>query len=45
MTIAYGACLAVSAAIFVYMAQKNYASIDANYWMIVILIPVVIMGY
>lgn len=45
MTIAYGACLVLSAAIFVYMAQKNYSNIDSNYWMIVILVPIVIMGY
>ena len=45
MTIAFGACLVVSAAVFVYMAAKNYSNIDANYWMIVILVPLVIMGY
>ena len=45
MTIAYGACLIVSAAVFVYMAQRNYSSIDTNYWMIVILVPIVILGY
>lgn len=45
MAIAYGACLVASAAVFVYMAQKNYSTIDANYWLIVALVPVVIMGY
>ena len=45
MTIAFGACLAVAAAVFVYMAQKIYSNTDVNYWMIVILIPLVIMGY
>ena len=45
MTIAFGTCLVISAAVFVYMAQKNYSNIDVNYWMIVILIPLVIMGY
>ena len=45
MTIAFGACLVVTAVVFVYMVQKNYSNIDANYWMIVVLVPVVIMGY
>ena len=45
MTIAFGTCLVISAAVFVYMAQKNYSNIDVNYWMIVILIPLVVMGY
>ena len=45
MTIAFGACLVVTAAIFVYMAQKDYDNINANYWLIVILTPVIIMGY
>ena len=45
MTIAYGACLVVSAAVFVYMASKGYSNIDANYWLIVILVPIVVMGY
>ena len=45
MTIAYGTCLVIAAAVFVYIAHKNYSNIDANYWLIVILIPVVILGY
>ena len=45
MAIAFGASLLVSVAILLYMAQKNYSDIDANYWMIVILTPIVIMGY
>ncbi len=34
MTIAFGACLVVSAALFLYMAHKNYSTIDINYWTI-----------
>lgn len=45
MTIAYGACLLVSAAVFVYMVQKNYSNIDVNYWTIVVLVPIITMGY
>lgn len=45
MAIAYGACLLVAAAVFVYMAQKNYSNIDINYLMIVILVPIAILGY
>ena len=45
MAILYGACLLVSVAVFVYMAQKDYSSIDMNYWTIAILVPIVIMAY
>ena len=45
MTIAYGICLLVSVGIFIYMAQKNYNNMDAYYWTIIILVPIIIMGY
>lgn len=45
MAIAYGACLVVSAALLVYVALKGYTSVNADYWMIMVLMPVVIMGY
>ena len=45
MAMAYGACFLVSAAVFVFMAQKGYSGIDVNYWTIAVLVPIVIMGY
>ncbi len=45
VTVYYGILLLISIGIIVYMAQKNYENIDINYWSLVILIPVAILGY
>lgn len=45
VTIGYGICLLISVGVFIYMAQKNYNTIDVDYWTIVILVPIVILGY
>jgi len=45
MTIAYGICLLISVGVFIYMAQRNYNNMDAYYWTIIILVPVIVMGY
>ena len=41
----YGILLIISVLIVIFMAQKNYENIDIYYWTIVILVPVVILGY
>ena len=43
--IGYGICFVLSALVAVYLAQRNYDNIDSYYWTVVILIPVIIMGY
>ncbi len=40
-----GICLAISIIVILYMSQKNYENIDIHYWTIVILIPIIILGY
>ena len=45
VTYLYGFLLVVSIAIIIYMAQKNYESIDIRYWSIVILVPIIVLGY
>ncbi len=44
-TVIMGACLAISIMVIVYMSQKNYENIDIYYWTIVILVPIIILGY
>ena len=41
----YGICLLISVVFFIYMAQKNYHTMDAYFWSIILLCPIVIMGY
>ena len=41
----YGICLLISVGFFIYMAQKNYHTMDAYFWSIMLLCPIVIMGY
>ena len=41
----YGILLTISIFVLLFMAQKNYENIDINYWTIVVLIPLVILGY
>ncbi len=45
VTIFYGFLLIISIFVLIYMAQKNYENIDIYYWSIVIIIPIVILGY
>ena len=44
-TILYGICLIIAAAMFIYMAQKNYYNIDIYHWTMLVLIPVILMSY
>lgn len=44
-TIGYEICLILSALVLIYMASKKYENINSHYWTIVILIPIVILGY
>ncbi len=41
----YGVCLFISMVVLIYMAQKNYKNLDVYYWSMVILIPVILVGY
>lgn len=45
VTYLYGFLLVVSIAVIIYMAQKNYESIDIRYWSMVILVPIIVLGY
>ena len=45
VTAIYGILLIISVGVLLYMAIKTYENIDINYWTIVILIPLVILGY
>lgn len=45
ITIGYEICLILCALVIIYMASKNYEKIDVQYWTILILIPLVILGY
>ncbi len=37
--------LILSIVIIIYMAQKNYENIDIHYWTIVVLVPLILLGY
>lgn len=41
----FGLLLIISVLVIIYMAQKNYENIDIYYWTLVVLVPVVILGY
>ncbi|MCR5100015.1 MAG: HD domain-containing protein [Butyrivibrio sp.] len=45
VTTIYGAMLLFSVAILIFMAHKNYENIDIHYWTIVMLVPIIILGY
>ncbi len=45
ITIFFGMLLAVSIIVILYMVQKNYETIDIRYWSIVLMIPVILLGY
>ena len=42
---AFGICLVISTGVIIWMSSKNYETIDRYYWSIVILIPIIILGY
>jgi len=44
-TVGFEVCLLISLIIIIWMACKNYEIINIYYWSIVILIPIVILGY
>ncbi len=44
-TIIYGICTIVTVAVFIYMAQKNYDSIDIYNWTLLVLIPIIVLSY
>lgn len=41
----FGILLVISVFVILYMAQKNYENIDIYYWTLVILVPIVVLGY
>lgn len=41
----FGILLIISVLVIIFMAQKNYENIDIYYWTLVILVPIVILGY
>ena len=43
--VGYGICFVLSALVVVYLAQRNYDNIDSYYWTVVIIIPILILGY
>lgn len=44
-TLGFGICLLISIFVIIYMASKNYENTNSYYWTMVILIPLVILGY
>ena len=45
VTLSFGICLIISIFVLIFMATKNYENINIYDWTIVILIPIVILGY
>ncbi len=45
VTVGYGILLAISILVIVYVIQKDYENLDIQSWTIVILIPLVVLGY
>ncbi len=45
VTILFGVLLVISVLVIIYMAQKNYDTIDIRYWSIVLLAPIILLGY
>ncbi len=44
-TIGFGICLVVSVITLIYMASKNYENVNIYDWTIVLLFPIIILGY
>ncbi|MCR5716711.1 MAG: HD domain-containing protein [Lachnospiraceae bacterium] len=45
MSYVYGTLLLISVLVILFMAQKNYENIDIQYWTIVVIVPLIILGY
>ena len=45
VTFFYAFLLFICILLIIYMAQKNYEHIDIYYWTIVVIIPLIILGY
>ena len=45
MVYVFAACVLISVGVIIYMASKNYGNIDIYYWSMVLIIPVILMGY
>ncbi len=45
VTILFGILLTISLIVILYMVQKNYDSIDIRYWSIVLMTPMILLGY
>lgn len=45
ISILYEVLLLISILVLVYMAGKNYEHIDIRYWTIVVLVPLILLGY
>ena len=41
----FGICLMISLSIVLWMSAKDYENVDRYYWTVIILIPVIILGY
>ncbi|MCR5425244.1 MAG: HD domain-containing protein [Lachnospiraceae bacterium] len=41
----FGILLIISIVVLIYMAQKNYENIDIQYWTLVVLVPLILVGY
>ena len=45
MSVVFGSCLAISVLVFIYMAQKNYNTVNVYFWTLEVLLPIILMGY
>ncbi|MCR5666542.1 MAG: HD domain-containing protein [Eubacterium sp.] len=45
ISIYFGILLLISLIIIVHMAMKNYVNVDIHYWTIVVLVPIILLGY
>ncbi len=45
ISILYEVLLMISILVLIYMAGKNYENIDIRYWTIVVLVPMILLGY
>nr|MCR4843088.1 hypothetical protein [Eubacterium sp.] len=45
ISVFFAILLAISVGVLIYMASKDYETIDIRFWTIVVLVPIVILGY
>ncbi|MCR5088280.1 MAG: HD domain-containing protein [Oscillospiraceae bacterium] len=45
VTTAFGILLVISVLVIIYMAQKDYENIDIRYWSLVLMVPIILLGY